>query len=184
MQKYVNIWRDPLVFTFMKAILRCFAMSLLLSVAISAEERRTVVAPLPSEEILKPCAYRLVIPDEQRPVRAVWVIFDRGQDYLKWYLDPGIRTFAGEHALGLLLAAHCRSKEREDMIIEPSKGVGRALFTALEQFGESAHRGELKRVPARNGRKTTLGSTSTKARRGPLLCKIGRRTVAFRMHNR
>ena len=56
MQKYVNIWRDPLVFTFMKAILRCFvAMSLLLPVAISAEERRTAVAPLPSEEILKPC---------------------------------------------------------------------------------------------------------------------------------
>src|SRR5260370_21510836 len=39
------------------------------------------------------------------------------------------------------------SKEREDMILEPKIGVGRALFTALDQFAESEHRPEFRTVP-------------------------------------
>lgn len=109
-------------------------------------ELQTSVRPLPNEEILHPCEYRMALPDTNGPIKAVWVIFDRGQDYLQWYRDRQIRAFARDHRLALVLAAHCRSKEREDMIVEPEKGVGRALFTALEQFAISADRSELKTV--------------------------------------
>jgi dienelactone hydrolase len=66
---------------------------------------------------------------------------------LNWYKDPQIRAFARQHRLALVLAMHCRSKEREDMIVDPAKGVGRSLFTALEQFADSEHRPELRTVP-------------------------------------
>jgi hypothetical protein len=117
------------------------------SFAQTPVEPRTAVAPLPGEEILRPCAYRLLLPESSEPVKAVWTVFDRGQDYLKWYEDRQVRAFAREHRLALVLAAHCRSKEREDMIVEPSKGVGRALFTALDQFAASEHRPELRTAP-------------------------------------
>jgi hypothetical protein len=75
------------------------------------------VTPLPGEEILRPCEYRVVLPESTGPVRA----------------------FSGEHRLALVLVIQCRSKEREGMIVEPSKGVGRALFTAPDQFADSEH---------------------------------------------
>jgi dienelactone hydrolase len=111
------------------------------------EEQITTVTPLAGEDILNPCEYRLVLPEGTDPVRAVWTIFDRGQDYLKWYQDRQIRAFARERRLALVLAMQCRSKEREDMIVEPTKGVGRALFTALDQFAASAQRPELRLAP-------------------------------------
>lgn len=122
-----------------------------LSVAVSCQaqsdaEIRTTVDPLPDEDIRQTCEYRLVPPAAQR-VRAVWVIFDRGQDYLRWYLDPRVRAFAVRHELGLMLATHCPSKEREDMIVLPTKGVGRVLFTALDQFAAKLRRAELSTAP-------------------------------------
>src|SRR5688572_2602943 len=39
---------------------------------------------------------------------------------------------------------HCRSRERGDMIVEPAKGVGRALFTAIDRFADSTAHPELK----------------------------------------
>jgi len=115
--------------------------------AQTPEERKTVVVPLPDEEILRPCEYRLLLPESSDPVRAVWTIFDRGQDYLRWYQDRQVRAFASQMRLALVLAMQCRSKEREDMIVEPSKGVGRALFTALDQFADSERRSELRTAP-------------------------------------
>ena len=109
-------------------------------------ERTTIVSPLPAEEILQPCEYRLAIPDSKSSMKAAWIIFDRGQDYLKWYEDRQVRAFAREHQLALVLAAHCRSKEREDMIVLPEKGSGRALFTALDQFAVAEGRPELKSI--------------------------------------
>lgn len=104
---------------------------------------RTFVEPLPDEEILQPCEYRMAPLETTGAVRAAWVIYDRGQDYLQWFLDRRIRAFANDHRLALILAMHCRSKEREDMIVEPKRGAGRALFTALRQFASSAARPEL-----------------------------------------
>lgn len=88
----------------------------------------------------------MVLPESTNPIRAAWVIFDRGQDYLQWFRDRRVRAFAREHQLALILAMHCRSKEREDMIVLPEKGVGRALFSALDQFAESEGRPELKTI--------------------------------------
>lgn len=88
----------------------------------------------------------MVLPEKGNPVRAAWVIFDRGQDYLQWFRDRRVRSFASEHDLALVLAMHCRSKEREDMIVLPEKGVGRSLFSALGQFADSEGRPELKAV--------------------------------------
>lgn len=110
-------------------------------------ELNTVVSPLPAEEIFQPCEYRMAIPDIKSPMKAAWIIFDRGQDYLKWYEDRQVRAFAREHQLALVLAAHCRSKEREDMIVLPEMGVGRVLFTALDQFAVAEGRPELKSIP-------------------------------------
>ena len=49
------------------------------------QEWHTTVSPLPDEEILRPCEYRMVIPDAKSDVKAAWIVFDRGQDYLNWY---------------------------------------------------------------------------------------------------
>jgi hypothetical protein len=109
-------------------------------------ERRTTVAPLVNEDILNPCEYRLAIPDSSHSVRAIWTIFERGPDSIRWYQDLEVRQFARESRLALMLAMQCRSKEREDMIVEPAKGIGRALLTAVDQFAETEHRPELKKV--------------------------------------
>lgn len=129
------------VFSTAAAFAVCSAASLSQS---PREDLRTRVTPLPDEEILHPCEYRMALPDTELPVKAVWTIFDRGQDYLKWFEDRQIRAFAHGHQLALVLAMHCRSREREDMIVIPEKGVGRALFTALDQFAGLARRPELK----------------------------------------
>jgi len=110
------------------------------------QEWQTSVSPLPDEEILRACEYRMVIPGSNAQVRAAWIVFDRGQDYSKWYEDRRVRAFAGEHQLAIVLAMHCRSKEREDMIVLPEKGAGRSLFTALDQFAESSGHTELKTI--------------------------------------
>lgn len=123
-----------------------FALSCLYAVAQTPQEKQTIVNPLPDEEILQPCHYQMVLPETTSPIQAAWVIFDRGQDYLQWFHDRRIRAFASEHHLALVLAMHCRSKEREDMIVLPEKGVGRALFSALDQFADAEGRPELKTV--------------------------------------
>lgn len=110
-------------------------------------ERKTFVAPSPGEDILKPCEYRVVIPAPSRPIRAVWTIYDRGIDHLNWFHDPDVQKMAADHRVALILAMHCRSKDREDMDVLPDRGVGRALLTALDQFAESENRPELRTVP-------------------------------------
>ena len=81
--------------------------------------------------------------DTSSAIKAAWVIFDRGPDHFQWFNDRRVRAFASDQGLALVFAMHCRSKEREDMIVEPEKGVARALFTALSQFAESEGRPEL-----------------------------------------
>jgi|SRR5690348_16230904 hypothetical protein len=48
---------------------------------------QTTVAPKPDEDILGDCHYEITIPNPARQIRAVWVIFDRGRDMLRYYLD-------------------------------------------------------------------------------------------------
>ena len=106
---------------------------------------RTLVDPLPDENILNPCEYRIAMPGSS--VRAVWTVFDRGADFVAWFEDRQVRAFAKQRQLALMLAMHCRSKDREDMDVDPAHGIGRALFQALDQFAVSENRSELRSAP-------------------------------------
>jgi dienelactone hydrolase len=104
---------------------------------------QTTVAALSDEDIASPCRYELTIFNRSRPIRAVWVIFDRGRDMLRYYGDSYVQAFAEQHDLALLLPFQCRAKSYEDMNVDPANGLGRALFAALAQFAESSHHPEL-----------------------------------------
>jgi hypothetical protein len=104
---------------------------------------RTSVAPRSDEDLASDCLYEITLLDRSRPVRAVWVIFDRGRDMLRHYGDPTIQAFAHRHDVALLLAFHCRAKSDEDINVDPAKGIGRALLTALTQMAESSGHAEL-----------------------------------------
>lgn len=104
---------------------------------------RTYVTPEPAETLQDRCYYPLLIPVADHPVRSVFVIFERGWQVGNLHYDPMMTDFAADHQIGVLLAQHCRSKEREDMDVVPEHGIGRALFTALKQFASASHHAEL-----------------------------------------
>lgn len=104
---------------------------------------QTSVAPQPDEDLASACRYELTLPDRSRPVRGVWVTFDRGRDMLRYYGDPDVQAFARRNDLALLLPFHCAAKSYGDMNVDPSRGIGRALFTALNQLAESSGHSEL-----------------------------------------
>jgi dienelactone hydrolase len=107
---------------------------------------QTSVAPQADEDLRSACRYEITLMDPSRAVRGVWVIFDRGRDMLRYYGDPDVQAFAERHDLALMLPFHCGSKSSDtggDMNVDPSKGIGRALFSALTQFAESSGHPEL-----------------------------------------
>jgi dienelactone hydrolase len=103
----------------------------------------TSVKPAQDEDLTGDCRYELTIPNPTRPIRAVWVIFERGRELTTLYRDAEVVAFAQRLQLALMLPRHCRSKSSEDMNVEPSKGIGRAMFTALEQFAQATNHPEL-----------------------------------------
>jgi dienelactone hydrolase len=68
-------------------------------------------------------------------------------DFTEFYRSRQIRAYAASRQLALILAMHCRSKEIEDMDVDPTRGIGRALFTALAQLADSESRPELNSAP-------------------------------------
>lgn len=114
---------------------------------VTFRQYRTYVTPEPGETLQDRCSYQLLIPVADHPVRSVFVIFERGWQVGNLYYDPTMADFAANHEIGVLLAQHCRSKEREDMDVLPEHGIGRALFTALEQFASASHHAELAQSP-------------------------------------
>ena len=107
---------------------------------------QTSVAPQADEDLASDCRYEITLTNSSRTVRGVWVIFDRGRDMLRYYGDPDVQAFAERHDLALLLAFHCGAKSSDaggDMNVDPSKGIGRALFSALTQFAQSSRHAEL-----------------------------------------
>jgi dienelactone hydrolase len=130
-------------------IMRFLAFTLfLMSSCCAAEVARfeTVVAPLPNEDMAAGCHYTLTIPEPNHPIRSVWVIFDRSHDVHDLYSDTAVVSFARRLGLALLLHGHCPGKtpeDRGDMNVDPSKGLGRALLTALDQFAHATGHGEL-----------------------------------------
>jgi len=124
------------------------AVMLLLASNIAAQGVvfQTSVVPKPEEDILADCRYEITIPNPAKPILAVWVIFDRGRDMLRYYGDPEVQAFAYQRDLALLFPFHCRGKGYEDMDVDASKGMGRALFTALSQLSQSSGHLELASV--------------------------------------
>lgn len=128
-------------------MIRLFAAILLLASSCAFAQSthfETSVVPLPNEDIAAVCHYTLTIPSPEHPIRAVWVIFDRGRDVHDLYSDPAVMLLARRFHLAILLHGHCPGKAPEDhrdMNMHPVEGLGRALFTALDQFAQmSGHR--------------------------------------------
>jgi dienelactone hydrolase len=107
----------------------------------------TIVKPLVGEDVARPCEYDMVNPSSGKKIRAVFVVFERGPGSVRFYNDPDIRSFADKHELAMMMPRHCSSKAYEDMDIDPSKGLGRALFAALDQFSIQTDRPELRTAP-------------------------------------
>ena len=64
--------------------MRLILVSLLLLVPhVQAQSVATPVAPLSNETLAGPWHYDLTLPAGDRPLRAVWVTFDRGRDIMK-----------------------------------------------------------------------------------------------------
>jgi dienelactone hydrolase len=117
--------------------------------AASGRSFQTSVVPGPDEDLASSCGYELTLLDPSRTIRGVWVIFERGRDMLRYYGDPDVRGFARAHDLALLMPFHCAAKSytepgaRGEMNVDPSKGLGRALFAALTQLASASRHPEL-----------------------------------------
>jgi dienelactone hydrolase len=106
---------------------------------------QTSVAAQPDEDLAEACKYEITVTNPSRSVQGVWIIFERSRDMLRYYQDADVRAFARRHDLALLFPFHCRSKSETggDMNVDPSKGLGRALFAALTQLAQSSSHPEL-----------------------------------------
>jgi hypothetical protein len=104
---------------------------------------QTAVALQPDEDLAAACRYEITLMDPSKTVKGIWVIFERSRDMLLYYQDADVRAFARRHDLALLFPFHCRSKSETDMNVDPSKGIGRALFSALIQLSQTSSHPEL-----------------------------------------
>ena len=106
---------------------------------------QTSVTPEPDEDLAVACRYEITLMNSSRTVQGVWVIFERSRDMLEYYRDTDVRAFARRHDFALLFAFHCpsRSETGGDMNVDPSKGIGRALFAALTQLAQTSSHPEL-----------------------------------------
>jgi dienelactone hydrolase len=107
---------------------------------------QTSVAPQPGEDLAGECGYELTIPVPEKPINAVWVVFDRGRDVQRYYADSTVQAFAAGHNWAMLFAFQCAAKSPDqhgDINADPSQGLGRSLLEALSQFADAARHPEL-----------------------------------------
>ena len=113
----------------------------------AAQSFRTSVAPRDGEDLDQECRYEMTLARSTNEVRGLWVIYDRGPQVTSFYSDPDVAKLARRFGIGLVLAHHCKGKYApggpEEMDMDPRHGVGRALFTAIEQFASQSHHPEL-----------------------------------------
>jgi hypothetical protein len=108
---------------------------------------RTAVTPKVGEDVANPCEYELRILSANKRIRALFVVFERGPELQHFYEQPEIAAFAREHDLAMLMPFNCAAKDHGDIDVDPSRGLGRALFTAVDQFSVQTNHPELRTAP-------------------------------------
>ncbi len=117
---------------------------------------QTTVAPLPGEDLSKPCVYSLRLAgvtgtgtSAPNPVdapfitqKAVLVIYERG-DSSTLFNDPKVVQMASQLQLAEVFANECDAASFPDFQPDATKGPGRALFQALTQFATITDHPEL-----------------------------------------
>lgn len=63
-----------------------------------AQSTLTSVTPLADEDSSGSCHYEIMLPQGNKPVCAVWVIFDRGRDIMKFYSHAEVVGFTSTMA--------------------------------------------------------------------------------------
>lgn len=109
---------------------------------------KTSVEPLPGENLAEPCSFELSLPAPEKRVKAVWVTYDRGYDISRYYSDPEVIAFAKKQAIALILAHQCPAKEpptheNGEMDMDPSRGIARSIFSALDSFSLQTKHAEI-----------------------------------------
>jgi hypothetical protein len=108
----------------------------------------TIAAPESGEDVANPCEYELRILSAKKRIRALFVVFERGPELQHFYEQPEVAAFAREHDLAMLMPMGCPStKNHGDIDVDPNHGLGRALFTAVDQFSVQTYHPELKTAP-------------------------------------
>jgi hypothetical protein len=107
----------------------------------------TVVARS-DENLVENCTFKMTIPEPNKPVRAVWLTYDRGFDIMKYYDDPAVVMFAQRQELALVLAHQCPAKdpptrETGEMDMDVSRGVARSIDAALGDFAKQSGHAEI-----------------------------------------
>jgi hypothetical protein len=115
------------------------------------QEFATTVVARSDENLAESCTFKMTIPAPDKPVRAVWLTYDRGFDIMKYYDDPTIVTFAQRHEIALVLAHQCPAKdpptrETGEMDMDVSRGVARSIDAALDDFGKQSGHLEIARA--------------------------------------
>jgi len=125
---------------------------LLFAISASAHAQmrqfKTSVEPLSGENFAGSCFFELSLPAPEKRVSAVWLTYDRGYDISRYYADPEVVAFAKKHAIALVLAHQCPAKEpptheRGEMDMDPSRGVARSIFAALDTFSQQTKHPEI-----------------------------------------
>jgi dienelactone hydrolase len=106
------------------------------------------VEPQAGENFAASCSFELSLPNPEKPIKAVWLTYDRGYDISRYYSDGELVAFAAKHGLALILAHQCPAKEPPtgevgEMEMDPSRGIARSIFTALDRFAQQSNHPEL-----------------------------------------
>jgi hypothetical protein len=114
-------------------------------------EFTTTVVARGDENFSANCTFKMSIPAPNKPVRAVWLTYDRGFDIMKYYDDPAVVTFARRQEMALVLAHQCPAKnpptrETGEMDMDVSRGVARSIDAALGDFAKQSGHAEIARA--------------------------------------
>ncbi len=151
------------------------------SAAAQLREYKATIAPIPNENIAQPCDYYAIFPSGATPVRAAWVLYDRGPDITHFYSDPEVLAFAKRNDLAMVLAIQCpatHASEKGEMDMYPEHGPGPSLFAALKTIGKESEHPELE-----NAKLIVLGFSGTGAYFGHFVAFAPDRVLAAILTN-